>query len=152
MSAPMRFAPLLLAAAIACNPDQRSAVDGAESARGADTAMASMDHGETASRAMMVEMRAHLLAVSGVGSDSLSRMMPGHRQMAANLLQQMDAEMRTMGMTVDTTWRAATDSVRHDLTRLPELTPEELPAFMRGHGERLERIMMLHDSMVGTMH
>jgi hypothetical protein len=111
--------------------------------------MEGMDHGVTSSRGMMMEMRAHLLAMTGAGPDSLRRMMPAHRQMAANLLQQMEAEMRAMSMTGDTTWRAATDSVRQDLTGMPELTHAELPAFMRGHGKRMVRVMSLHDSMMG---
>jgi hypothetical protein len=110
--------------------------------------------GAMESERMMAEMRSHLQAMTGAGvaADSLRRLMPMHRRMAANMLQQMNAEMRGMNMQGDSGWSALVDSIRRDLTRMPELTPRELPAFMAAHQARLGRLMEQHASMMGSMH
>jgi hypothetical protein len=106
----------------------------------------------TASEGMMTEMRAHMQGMAGAGGDSLRRMMPMHRQMAANMVQQMEAEMRQMNMKGDSTWSALTDSVRQDLTRMPDVTAQELPGFMEVHRARLQRLMQQHGAMMGKAH
>lgn len=80
--------------------------------------------------------------------DRMMTMMPQHRQMAANMLAQMNREMRDMNMTADESWTATVDSLREDLTRMPEMTPAEMQALMPAHHARMERLMGMHREMM----
>lgn len=100
---------------------------------------------------MMQQMQAHMAAMMGAGADSMAAMMPQHRQMAANMLAQMNREMREMNMTADEAWTATVDSLRQDLTRMPEMSTEEMQTFMPGHHARMERLMEMHRTMMGDM-
>lgn len=131
---------------------------GADPARGAPMAeMPGMDHGSgmqdggmgtMTSEGMIGEMRSHMERIQGAGADSLGQLMPAHRQMAANLLAQMNAEMRQMNMSPDSTWNALVDSVRQDLVRMPELAPGDMVGFMAAHLERMRRLMERHGAMM----
>ena len=68
---------------------------------------------------MMERMTAHMGSLHGVSGDSLQRMLPMHRQMVANMLAEMNREMREMNMSGDAAWGAAVDSLRQDLVRMP---------------------------------
>ena len=100
---------------------------------------------------MMQQMQAHMTAMEGVDPDSMAAMMPQHRQMAANTLAQMNREMREMSMNADEAWTATVDSLRQDLKRMPEMSPEEMRGFMPGHHARMERLMEVHRTMMGNM-
>jgi hypothetical protein len=100
------------------------------------------------SGAMMTEMMSHMNMMQGVNGDSMKAMMPMHRQMAGNMLAQMNKEMQSMNMTGDSAWTATTDSVRTDLTRMPEMTPAELQAMMPDHHRRMLRLMEAHQAMM----
>lgn len=142
---------LLLSAVAACGTPEQKPAQQAESAvqpAGSDMpGMGSM--GARGSQDMMREMRAHMQGMSAGGSESLLRLLPLHRQMTANLLQQMDTDMRGMQMAGDTSWTALADSVRQDLTQLPDLSAAELPGFVERHRGRVERLMMRHEEMMG---
>jgi hypothetical protein len=77
--------------------------------------------------------------------------MPQHRQMVANLLAQMNREMSSMNMGADATWTATVDSIRSDLTSLPRMTADEMAATMPAHRARVERLMAMHQAMMGRM-
>lgn len=136
-------------AACGTEPEQtRNAADpgesGPESAEGME-GMGGMQDG------MMEQMMAHMQTMDGVGADSLEAMMPTHRQMAANMLARMNREMRDMNMTADAAWNATVDSLRKDLTRMPELTGSELEALMPAHRTRMMRLMEMHRAMMAEM-
>lgn len=100
------------------------------------------------SQSMMDDMSSHMEVMRGATADSMQAMLPMHRQMAANLLSQMNGEMRDMNMSGDATWTATADSVRNDLTRMPEMSAEELRTFMPAHQERMRRLMDMHRRMM----
>jgi hypothetical protein len=100
---------------------------------------------------MMQQMQAHMTAMEGADPDSMAAMMPQHRQMAANVLAQMNREMGEMNMPADEAWTATVDSLRQDLTRMPEMNAEQMQAFMPGHHARMERLMEMHRAMMGNM-
>lgn len=143
---------LLLTAVAACGGGERKDGQQPDSAEG--QAMGEMggmgSMGSMESHGMMREMRAHMRQMMGAGADSLHRLMPMHRQMTANMLQQMDTEMRGMQMAGDTSWTALADSVRQDLTQLPEVSAAELPEFMERHRGRVERLIARHELMMGS--
>ena len=101
---------------------------------------------------MTAEMRTHLQAMHGAGGDSLKAMLPVHRQMAANMLAEMNREMRQMNMPADPAWTATVDSLRQDLVRLPEMDVAELQSAMPGHEARLDRLMEMHQAMMSGAH
>lgn len=149
----------LVGAVVACGGSDRDAADtAADPGRGGRTAeMPGMDHGAgmqeggmgaMMSESMMEQMRSHMEQMQGVSADSLRKLMPAHRQMAANMLAQMNTEMRAMNMPVDSSWSALVDSVRQDLVRMPELAPSEMAAFMAAHQERVRRLMERHVTMM----
>lgn len=100
---------------------------------------------------MMEQMQSHMAAMMGADADRTAAMMPQHRQMAANMLAQMNREMRQMNMAGDEAWTATVDSLRQDLTRMPELSPEEMATFLPAHHARMSRLMEMHRAMMGDM-
>ena len=115
-----------------------------------DTTMSGMQGmGGMQGGGVMQEMQAHMRAMQGVGGDSLKAMLPMHRQMAGNMLAQMNREMGGMNMAADAGWTATVDSLRQDLVRMPEMGAAELQSFMPAHQARLERLMQTHQAMMG---
>ena len=112
-------------------------------------AMATMPGMAMESGRMMDGMQAHLRALDGAGADSLRAALPAHRQLLANLIAQMTREMRDMRMAGDASWDATVDSLRQDLTRLPDLGAAELARAMPDHRGRVERLMAAHRAMMG---
>lgn len=78
-------------------------------------------------------------------------MMATHLPMAANMLAQFDRDMRSMNMTPDPRWNALADSIRQDLTRMPELTAQEMQSMMREYPVRMRRLMQMHRDMIKNM-
>ena len=107
--------------------------------------------GMGASGAMMGEMAAHMARMEGMRGDSLMARLPTHRQMAANMIAQMNREMREMDMDGDAAWNAAVDSLRDDLVRMPDMDSAELQAMMPEHRARMTRLMEMHRAMVEDM-
>lgn len=100
---------------------------------------------------MMPQMQTHLRLMDGAGADSLASMLPTHRQMVANMIAQFNKDMRDMNMTGDSVWNATVDSLRQDLSRMPEMRASELQQFMSAHGARVTRLMESHREMMGDM-
>lgn len=105
--------------------------------------MAGMESG-----AMMQQMQAQMRAMMGASADRQMDMLPMHRQMVANMLAQMNAEMRRMNVAGDPAWNATVDSVRQDLVRMRVMSPAELQRFMRAHQQRVMRLMAMHQRMM----
>lgn len=99
---------------------------------------------------MMDSMQVHIRMMQGMSGDRMKAMLPAHRQMVANMLSQMNSEMRQMNMQSDPKWTALADSVRQDLVRMPEMSAVELRSFMPAHGARVMRLMDTHRSMTGV--
>ncbi|HEX5831650.1 MAG TPA: hypothetical protein VFY16_11760 [Gemmatimonadaceae bacterium] len=140
---------------LACDRRSETATRGGEGSAAApaqDTAagMAGMGHA-MASGPMMERMDAHLVALEKTGPDSLAAALPAHRQMVANLIAQMNREMRDMDMTGDPAWNATVDSLRQDLVRLPEASAAELRELMPAHRSRVQRLTELHRRMMASM-
>ncbi|MDQ6611632.1 MAG: hypothetical protein M3Y64_04295 [Gemmatimonadota bacterium] len=89
-----------------------------------------------------------MLSVSG---DNMIAALPTHRQLIANMIAKMNAEMRDMKMTADGEWSATVDSLRNDLIHMPELSSAELSGMMRMHLERVRRLNAMHARMMGSM-
>lgn len=89
-------------------------------------------------------------AMHGAGGDSLRAMLPPHRRIAANLLAEMNREMRRMRMVADPAWTATVDSVRQDLMRLPEMGAAEMQSAMPE--ARLTWLMGMHQAMIDAGH
>lgn len=100
---------------------------------------------------MMQQMQSHMQMMMGATPDSMMAMMPEHRQMAANMMAQMNREMEQMNMASDTAWTATVDSLRQDMIRMPDMNAQELQEFMPGHRARMTRLMEMHGSMMGNM-
>ena len=122
----------------------------------ADTSMGGMKGmqgmGGMQAQELVAQMRTHMQAMHGASGDSLKAMLPMHRQMAANMLAEMNREMRQMNMVADPAWTATADSLRQDLVRLPEMGAAELQAAMPAHKARLDRLMGMHQAMMDAGH
>jgi len=116
---------------------------------GAMEGMEGMDVGQGGG--MMGEMVTHMEMMAGMSGDSVMPMLQTHRQMVANMIAQMNREMAAMDMPGDTAWNATIDSLRADLTRMPELTADELSQLMPGHRARVMRLMDMHEKMMEGM-
>lgn len=100
---------------------------------------------------MMGQMQSHMRMMETPNGDSLKGMLPMHRQMTANMLSEMNREMRGMNMSGDAAWMATIDSVRQDLVNLPEMSGAELTTFMPAHHRRVMRLMEAHTAMMKNM-
>ena len=54
-------------------------------------------------------------------------------------------------MQADPLWQATVDSLRNDLTRMPDLSARELAALMPEHRTRVMRLMEMHRGMMQGM-
>jgi len=98
---------------------------------------------------MRDSMPAHMRMMQGMSADQMKAMLPAHRQMVANMLSQLEGDMRKMNMRPDAGWTALTDSIRQDLVRMPEMSASEMHGFMPAHGARVMRLMAMHQQMMG---
>jgi hypothetical protein len=96
-------------------------------------------------------MRAHMERMSAMSPDSMHAAMSEHRQRVANMLAQMNREMASMNMGADAAWTATVDSIRSDLTVMPNMTADQMAAMMPAHRTRIERLMSMHQAMMGRM-
>ena len=131
---------------------QRDAQSRSAAAPAADTAgpaMQGMGGMQGMDDAMMAQMQSHMHAIQSLSADSLAKALPEHRQMAANMLARMNQQMR--GMQGGPEWDEAVSAVRQDLTRMPEMSAEELKVYLPRHQEQVNKLMELHRSMMGHM-
>ena len=105
--------------------------------------------GKMMGAAMMDSMQTHLTLMDGMSADRMKSMLPMHRQMVANMLSRMNSEMRQMNMSPDAAWTATIDSVRQDLTNMPEMSGAQLEAMMPAHRTRVMRLLEAHRAMMG---
>ncbi len=103
------------------------------------------------SAAMMDSMHTHMSMMEGMSGARMKAMLPAHRQMVADMLSRMSADMRQMNMQPDAIWTALADSVRRDLVRMPDMSAAELRSAMPAHHARMMRLMEMHRSMVSGM-
>lgn len=123
-------------------PDTAGAMSGMEGMPGMQGAVGS---------GMMEQMQAHMRMMEDADADSVRAMLPTHRQKVANMLAQFNKDMRDMGMASDTAWSATVDSLRQDLTRMPDMSALELKQFMAAHRARVMRLMESHRTMMASM-
>lgn len=115
-------------------------------------AMAGMaDMATMMSAGMMDSMKVQMSIMDTMTGAQMKTMMPAHRQMVANLLAQMNSEMRGMNMPADPRWTALMDSVRGDLVRMPDLSAQQGKEMMPAHQGRVTRLMQLHRDMIVGM-
>lgn len=142
---------LVVVAATACHTrsDQTATADSAKRAGGMSgmQGMAGMmPNGMMDS--MMTFMRSDIERFRSMSGTQMKAALPAHRQIAANMLSQMNADMRRMNMSADPAWNALVDSVRQDLVRLPDAPAGALPATLTPHLARVERLMAMHQAMM----
>jgi len=99
--------------------------------------------------AMMDSMQTHLTMMDSMSADRMKAMLAMHRQMVANMLSRMNSEMRQMNMSPDAAWTATIDSVRQDLTNMPEMSGSQVKAMMPEHHARVTRLLQAHRAMMG---
>jgi hypothetical protein len=86
--------------------------------------------------------------IAAVPADSIVYLVPVHLEEVGAILDEL--EPMSLGMQSDTVWRSTVDSVQNDLALMRDMNAEQLTAFMPEHGRRIERLIMLHDSAMGT--
>jgi phage-related minor tail protein len=97
---------------------------------------------------MMPMMRAHMDSMMGRSPAEMQNMMARHQDLMSQMLDGMGTDMRGMNMTGDSAWTALTDSVKRDLAELPGLEGQALEQRMRGHSERVGRLLAMHERMM----
>lgn len=137
-----RWGVWLAVAAVGCEPPQpqesETAVEELSSEPRPTTELADGSH----------RLEQHMQYMATVSRDSLAHVMPMHLEEVGVMLDEL--EPMTMGMQSDTVWRSTVDSVQNDLARMRDMGAEQLGAFMPEHSRRLERLMFLHDSAMGS--
>ena len=131
----------------------------------APTATAQADdhlHGDTAAgipgtagmgmmgQQMMGQMDSTMRAMMGASGDSMKAMLPMHREMAENMMEQMNSDVHAHAK-ADPAWDALADSVRTDLMHMGDLADSELQRRMGAHVARMRRLMEMHQKMMGGM-
>ena len=100
---------------------------------------------------MMEQMQAHMQTMEGETGAQFKANLPQHRQVVANMIAQMNREMRDMNMASDQEWNSTVEALREDLRRLPEMSASELESFMPEHRQRITRLMEMHRDMMSHM-
>lgn len=100
--------------------------------------------------AMMDSMQAHARMMAKMSPDEMAAMVPMHRQMVTNILNQMTSSMRSANVEPSASWTATTDSVRHDLARLPDLTKSQLKDSIPSQCARVSRAIGMYKEMMAT--
>jgi len=100
---------------------------------------------------MTREMRVQMQTMQKASGEQMMSMIPAHRQRTANLLAEMNSEMRAMIMSGDAGWLALVDSVRQDLIQIPEMKARELADFWPAHEARTTRLLQMHQTMLKDM-
>jgi hypothetical protein len=128
---------------------------GGEGDASRDTGMAGMEgmRGAVASGStqLMADVEAHTGMMRNATADSMKALLPMHRPMVANMIAQLDREMRDMNMTADAAWNATLDSLRQDLRVVPDLSAQALHELMPAHSSRVRRVIDMHRSMMAKM-
>ncbi|MGH7481388.1 MAG: hypothetical protein ACRELV_04485 [Longimicrobiales bacterium] len=148
------IAPLLLAACGRRGPDASETAEDDMSdmpGMGAMEDMEGMGGMQEGEGDMMTRMEAHMRMMQRMSGDSVQGMLSTHRQMAANMIAQMNREMRDMDMPADEAWNATVDSLRSDLVAMPAMSAAELEALMPAHHRRIMRLMEMHREMMSGM-
>ncbi len=140
---------LIMALAACGREDQR--VGDTTAAAGGDTAAAGGMKGMQGMGGGMEQMQAHMRMMETDNADSLRGMLSMHRQMVANMISQMNREMRDMNVPGDAAWTATMDSIRQDLVRLPDMRGAELREFFPAHRTRVMRLVEAHRAMMRSM-
>jgi hypothetical protein len=110
------------------------------------TGMESMQQGGIAA-----QLQGHMQMMGSASGGELVVMLPEHRQLVANMIAQMNKEMRDMEMGDNAEWNTTVDALREDLVRLPEMSPDELQAFIPEHQARIDRLVEMHRGMMDRM-
>lgn len=97
------------------------------------------------------QLQGHMQMMQNASGEELKKMLPEHRQLVANTIAQMNREMQGMDMSDNTEWNETVGALRQDLVQLPEMTPEELKAFIPEHEERINKLTEMHRSMMSNM-
>lgn len=153
MSAPTTQVLLVVAVATwACAPSGEMADTKDSVALSSDTGLMpglpSMAKEDTAT---MEQMQSDLRMTEGVSADSMMKILPMHRMMVANMISQFNNHMRFMNMQPDAVWQATVDSLRSDLTRMPELSTGEIEQMMPAHRSRVMRLMDMRRAMMDNL-
>jgi hypothetical protein len=98
--------------------------------------------------AIMDSMQARMRMMTAASPAQMKAMLPVHRQMVANMLSQMNDEMRKMNMPASAAWTATVDSVRQDLVHEPDMSVRELGTNMGAHCARVSRLLEMHRAMM----
>jgi hypothetical protein len=99
---------------------------------------------------MMSQMRAHMDSMLRMSPQQMQIMMAGHQSMMSRVMDGMGADMHSMKMAATAEWTALTDSVKQDLAELPNLKGQELSTRMRAHADRVNRLIAMHEKMMGS--
>ena len=144
---PLRFIAVSLLV-VSCRSQQETPADTTSTMM--DSTMKGMAgmHGDSAMRGMMMRMQGHMGMMDTASAATIQAMHPMHRQMMDSALTSMSDEMRRRNMSTPE-WTALADSLRQDLDRMTGMSASEIPAFMRGHRDRMMRFMQMHRTMMG---
>ena len=125
---------------------------GAEGGMQGMEGMQGMGGGESSDQGGIAsQLQGHMQMMQGAGGEQLRAMVPEHRQMVANMIAQFNREMRDMNMSSNPEWNDTVAALRDDLVRLPEMTADELQAFLPEHQERINRLIEMHRGMMSNM-
>jgi hypothetical protein len=97
---------------------------------------------------MMPGMRAHMDSMMRMSPQQMQAMMARHQGMMSQMMDAMGGDMRGMQMSGTPEWNALADSVKQDLAELPDLKGQALSSRMKAHGDRVKRLIAMHESMM----
>ena len=144
---------LLILTLGACRQADNDASGDTVAHRGADTSMANMPgmRSGSGSEQTMAAMETQLRSMESATAADMKTRLSVHRPAVANMIAQLDREMRDMNMPADASWNAALDSLRQDLRVMPELSAQALRDMMPAHSARVRRVISMHRAMMANM-
>lgn len=91
------------------------------------------------------EVTADINKISSASAAEQKRLLPAHISAVTGMLDRFETKVRSMHVKVDRDWVAVIDSVRSDVSKMPDMSTEQLHAFLPEHNRRVMRIVACVD-------
>lgn len=91
------------------------------------------------------DVTADVNKISVAGAAEQKELLPAHISAVAGMLDRFETKVRAMHVKMDPDWVAVIDSVKNDMKRMPDMSTDQLHAFLPEHNRRVMRIVACVD-------
>lgn len=127
-------------------PDGRSDPSGQPASSNAASSAAAVDtSGNALIKRTVFDVTTDVNKISVASAAEQKRMLPAHLSAVSGMLSRFESKLRSMHVKVEPDWVAVIDSVKADVAKMPDMSTEQLHAFLPEHNQRVMRIVACVD-------